>query len=342
MTAMRGAGETVAFGDGELEVGLATCDRPEFVEEWFRKCLGPCAERNLHVVVYDSSTDDATAALVRRLNETRAERVGYVKVPSDVLIGQKPLWAIENSSAEYVWVSGDSRYPDFSQMDALVFPLVRDGLDFVTFYPMDGIGPQVRYTDKDRFLYDAFASATCIGTSIFRAGLFEPLRKDESLRQRLDSLFDDNYGFAWLGYFYCLFGMHGSEAAYANVASRDILPSRKVQSWAKRFYGCWCEDLCKVIDGLPDDVYRGKGLVPKHVWDVMNLDSLDYCFRGRIGGDLTPANYSRFMESGMLERCTYGVDRMGRIASCPVSLARVFYFLLRSMRWVKRRLPLNG
>lgn len=301
----------VQFDAGEFEIAVATYRRPEFVRIWLDKCYEPAIGRNILLSVYDSSPDDETEKMIGSFNEGRDVKVQYHHVDEGTVIGYKPMLPILNTKSTYLWVSGDSRYHDFDELDEKLFPMIKNrNID----YAVINIGDKRRlqdtvFDDKGEMLHACFVTTTCIGMSIYRTAIFDIIRNNPSLLEQYDKRFGNNYGFAWLGYFYNVYAMGEYKAALVNAGTKSILKKAKIQSWAVRFYGCWAEDLCQIIDGIPDS-YADKDSIPKETWDVMGLDSISYGYKARKYGDLDTEKYIELERNGMIAKLT---DKPGRI-----------------------------
>lgn len=301
----------VQFEAGEFEIAVATYKRPEFVRIWLDNCYEPAVRRNILISVYDSSPDDGTEKMIDSFNENRNVKVQYHRVDEKTIIGYKPMLPILNTTSTYIWVSGDSRYQDFDELDEKLFPMIKNkDIDYAVIdIGNDHPRPDMVFDDKGKMIHACFVATTCIGMSIYRTAIFDIIRNDSSLLEQYDKKFGNNYGFAWLGYFYNVYAMGEYKAALVNAETKSILKKAKVQSWAVRFYGCWAEDLCQIIDSIPDS-YADKDSIPKETWDVMKLDSISYGYKARKYGDLDADKYAELKKRGIIAKLT---DKPGRI-----------------------------
>ncbi len=306
----------VSFEDGELEIALVTYNRQPFVMEWISQCHNEVVKRNISLSIYDSSTDGKTKSYIETYNKTHP-KINYVEVQPETEVGYKPMLAILNSHARYIWVVGDSRYHEFSDLDKKVFPYIKQGLDYIQLGVVANLENDGKiYTDKSEFLRECLISATCIGCSIYKTELFRSLKEDSKKMQECDEKYRHNYGFGWLGYFYESYAERDNKAVFVVVKINGILPKLKKQVWARRFYECWVENLCEVIDSLPDS-YESKYYVPRETWKKMKLDSHAYCYRARSSGGLSPAIYIKYKNNGMLQRVTDKINRIHFYAAAP-------------------------
>ena len=303
------------FDNDEMEIVIATYNRADFVRKLLELYYEDCKIRNISIMVLDSSSNDDTKNVVEE--EIQNERnIKYKRVSSDTIIGYKSVMALMESKAKYVWIMGDSRYQDLEEMDVRVFPLIKENISFITFWPDKRKADCCVYDNINEFLLENLDSTTCIGTSIYNADLFRQFVSDSVNKNNLDELFAKNYGFAWLGYTYCALASVEGKFAYVNISYSNINSDKKIQTWAKRFYGCWCDDLCDLIEKLPDS-YHSKNDVIRHLWKRLNLDSWGYAFKSRLHGDLNNDNYKRMLDSGRLQICTPKIGRLYFVVNMP-------------------------
>lgn len=321
--------EKICFQDNEFEIAVATYKRPEFIKRWLDKCYQAVVERNIRLSVYDSSPDDNTESYIEAFNKNKGQKVDYHRIDTETFIGYKPMIPILESAAEYLWVSGDSRYHDFDELDERVFPLIKNkSIDYAVINMINnGSETETVIDNHDEMLRKCFVSSTCIGMSIYRTAIFDPIKKDPDLKKSYDLLFANNFGFGWLGYFYSVYAMQKYRTALINVKVNNIL-KKKTQTWAVRFYGCWADDLCQIIDNIPDS-YTNKGEVPKETWSVMNLDSFSYCYRVRKYGDLNGDKFDELERNGTLKRLSDNRSRIKLFAVAPMQVLDIAYFIFR-------------
>ena len=311
----------IVFDDNEFEIIIATYNRANFVSKLLDICYDDCSKRNINITVLDSSTNDDTKAVVDDKNK-KGWNVKYKKVSSDVIIGYKSVAALLESTCKYVWIMGDSRHQDFNEMDLKVFPLIKDDANFITFYPDKNKKDVYVYDNVNEFLLDHLDSTTCIGTSIFNAELFrQKMMKDEFVAD-MDEKFAQNYGFAWLGYIFSSLAESSGKIAYVNIDFKNIYSNQKKQTWAKRFYGCWCEDLCDFVFKLPA-TYKNKNDIIRKVWDNLSLDSLTYLYKGRLFGDVNFKVVHELYEKGYLSICTEKQKRFLIVAQTPKIVVKI-------------------
>lgn len=309
----------VIFDDDEFEIAIATYKRSEFIQKWLEKCYEPAMERSIKLSIYDSSPDIKTKEVVEKFNKDKRSKVQYHHVDEKTIIGYKPMIPILESTSKYLWISGDSKCHDFGELDEKVFPYIKDkSVDYIVMNTANNYRmPDTLFDDKSKMIHSVFVASTCIGLSIYRTAIFDPIKKNASLLQQYDKLFKNNYGFAWLGYFYNVYAMGEYKALLANVEIKDTLNKAKTQSWVVRFYGCWADDLCQIIDNIPAS-YENKDGIPKETWEVMKLNSMAYGYKARKFGDLNGKKYQELKKAGIIDRLTDRPSRIRYFATAPM------------------------
>ncbi|MCM1089530.1 MAG: hypothetical protein NC413_01705 [Muribaculum sp.] len=306
----------ITFEEGELEIAMVTYNRCEFVADWLDICYEDMRKRNIHFSIYDSSTNDDTELYIKRFKEEHLNTdIEFHRIDSEYLLGMKPLLPLMQSASKYVWVAGDSRYWDYEMLDREVFPRIKQNMDCIVLY-VNGCDENIEkiYTNMQEFVNTAFISLTCIGATIYKTSVFEPLKKDRSLRIKSDEKYGNNYAFGWLGYFLEALLSQEHRTFYSITKPPVIIRSdEKKWSWGKRYCQCWVKDLLDILDGI---AYKCKGTdqIAKDAWLYISLDDPQNCYFARKEGDLTPQTYEKYMRNGMLDRCSRHVDRLERFA----------------------------
>ena len=335
----------IRFDDNELEIAIVTYNRAKFVQIWLEKCYEPACERNILISVYDSSTNEETYELIESFNKNAKMQINYVRIDSDTTIGYKPMCPILQSQSQYLWLCGDSRYHDFDELDVKAFPFIKQRLDYILLQIVNNAENDGKiYTDLNDFFRECFISVTCVGLSIYKTEMFTDLRNNPELKKKYDDLFKRCYGFAYLGYFYNVFARGSYKAGFAKVKIHNILSKKKVQTWAKRFYGCWIEELCYIMDNIPE-TYKDKDAVLKETWKKMKLDKPKYCYNARKSGALNDELYMKYKKNGMIDRVLDDDKRIKFYAIAPVKdverkykLYSIITFPVKIIRYIKESL----
>lgn len=328
----------IRFENGQFEIAIATYKRPEYVGAWLEYCYDACIDRNISLSIYDSSPDSSTKDIIMQFVSYKHANLAYHHVNEETIIGYKPMIPLMESKSEYLWISGDSRYHDFNELDEKVFPYIQKRLiDYICFNTSNNYQiPDKEYSDLGEMLHDVFIPSTCIGLSIYRTEIFSPLKTNKKMLSSYNSLFSNNFGFSWLGYFYNLYALGEYKTLLVNIKTNLLLKDqKKTQSWAKRFYGCWANDLCQIIDNIPDR-YKGKDAIPKNTWKIMGLEAIPYCYISRKSGDLNKKKYKDMEKEGLIERITDNPQRIRFFACAPMFIIECLYTIYRACHHEKR------
>ena len=281
----------ICFDDNELDIILVTYNRDKFVEEWLEKCGNEIEIRNINLWIYDSSTNDKTKDVVNNRNLCAQKNIGYKYISDELSVGHVVLQAIMESKAKYVWVVGDSRCNDFSDLDKKVFPYIKKGIDHIVLRTIDNeVNDGTIYDDKDLMFRECFISMTCTGFYIYKTAIFDALKNDDAFRENCRKKYDNNYGFTWMGYFLESYAKDDYVTVFTDVKTIDIEPEKKVKRWSARFYKCWCDDLCNIIDGI-SQVYDADDSISRYTWRVLGFDTANMLYNNRKKELLNPVVY---------------------------------------------------
>jgi len=106
------------------------------------------------------------------------------------------------------------------------------------------------------------------------------------------NVFNRNDGFSNNGMMYNVLAKKSRvRISVSEIGRISELSKRKVPGWLKRYIEVWGDNLCYMIDNL-DDIYAPyKEKVLKEVWDVLNLDEAEWCYKAKLAGGLSPDIY---------------------------------------------------
>lgn len=307
----------VTFDPGEFEIALVTYNRSDFVAEWLEHCYFQVKIRNISLSIWDSSTNHDTEKYIKIFNQKNSSNIAYYHVDSETSVGYKPMFPLLNVASKYIWISGDSRRHDFNLLDQKIFPYLKQDIDYVIFHAISNEENDGKvYSERNEFLQDCFLSVTCIGLSIFKSSIFEPLKTNYKLKNEYDKKYKNNYGFSWIGYFLEMFALKNYRALFSIVPIIEIRSKQKIRSWFKRYYHCWVEDLCNLLDGVSEK-YKNIDIVLKDTWKYLALDRPSICYEVRKAGDLNLQTFYKYKNNGMLDKVSMQLDRLERFATCP-------------------------
>lgn len=281
----------VVFDDNELNIILITYNRDKFVQNWIEKCGREIAERNINFSIYDSSTNEKTKLIVDNLNNSLQRKIIYKYVSDELSVGHVVFQAVMESNAKYVWVVGDSRCHNFSDLDEKVFPYIKKGVDHIVLHTINNEENDGKiYRDKDLMVKECFVSMTCTGFFIFRTEIFNELKNNDVFRNSCMEKYDDNYGFTWMGYFLEAYAKKNYVTAFTCVPVIAIEPEKKIRRWSTRFYKCWCSDLCNILDGI-SLIYNVDDSILKFTWKLLGFDTAIILYNNRKDGVLNPISF---------------------------------------------------
>lgn len=305
----------ILFDTDELEVILITYNRHKFVAEWIERYVDELLARNIKISVYDSSTDEETKLQIEKENLKHEEnKIRYEYITSKLSVGHVVLEAILKSMAKYVWVVGDSRCHNFSDLDSKVFPYIKSGMDHIVLKTVDNEENDGKiYADKNEMLKECLISMTCTGFYIYKTALFEPLKKDTEFFKSCFKKYDDNYGFTWMGYFLESYAKNSNHrTVFVKIPVIDIEPEKKVTRWSQKFYKCWCSDLCNVIDGISEQYEANDDLIKK-VWKILGFDLSQSLYVNCKEGILNSEIYQKYKQ--ILARVSNNVEKIESFAN---------------------------
>ena len=305
----------VTFETNEFEIAIVTYNRCEFIEAWLTYCYVQIKKRNIGLSIYDSSTNNDTEEYINNFISMHNDKIiQYYHINSSVNIGYKPMFPILKSKSKYIWVSGDSRCHDFKYLDEKVFPYLKQDIDYAVFHVVNNEENDGKvYTDRDELLKDCFLSMTCIGLSIYKTSLFDPIKYDNNMKHECDKRFKENYAFAWIGYFLEMFSLGQYNALFSIIPIKNIKSDIKVQSWFNRCLGCWIEDLCDLMEKVSGK-YKYTELVLKDTWKYMSFDSPEFYKNVWEKGDLNKETYKKYQDNGMLKKVNQQTEMMKMFA----------------------------
>lgn len=325
----------VIFDDHELEISVVTYNRADYIKVLLEKNYFEARDRNITFIISDSSPNDKTRFVVESFNKKHDATVIYKHYDSNTTVGYKPILSILDSNSKYVWIFADSRFFDFEELDKKIFPHIKNNIEWISLFNNNfNFINEAVISDKTQMIHEFFVPITCVGCSIFKSSLFDFL-KDQQEKKKIDSIFKNSYGFAYLGYFFTAFSKSERyKASFSIVKFYDIpnyLGVKKVQTWSKHFLECWIDELIHLINNIPN-CYKNKEQLLEETWNTMKLDSFHYLYIIRKG-DLNRQSFNKYKQAGIIRRISKHPLRIYLFANCPIFLLKciVFcYYMLKS------------
>lgn len=318
----------IRFDDGELEVSIVTYNRYKFVRQWIEMCYDELEKRNIDISIYDGSPNTETENYISNLKK-QGYKIDYHHVSSDIHIGYKPVLPFLATNSKYIWVVGDSRTHDFEEFDRRVFPKIKQGIDYVSMYVVSNSKNDGKiYSDQEIMINDNFSNGTCIGLSIYKTEIFEPIRSNPDFLIECDRKYGDNYGLGWLGYFYECFARKSYQTYFVNINTYTF--KGKTEAWLGNFSLSWVENLMGIIDQIPDSYFGTNPMIArnnllKRVWREIGIDSCDYLYLGRKHNGLNPEIYVKYSKTKQWNRVTEHKGRIMFYAYAPMWLLRLLH-----------------
>lgn len=326
------------IGEGmvsSIEIELITYNRCEIVEKWIRSSINYISKNKIALAVYDSSTNDDTEKLIYNLNKEYAPFcIKYIHLNSNVRVDEKVLKAILDSNYKYTWPIGDSRLVNFADVKQKVLPSIETGCDFVCLWNntvCDNDGK--KYTKAVDFFYDCFWHATWLGGIIFKKEIFDALQNTKTYNDYMEKFYR-NDGFSYLGVFYDLIAKKEIDASFVLIHIEEIGANKKT-AWIKRYLEVWCDNLCYLVDHIPDEYNAAKDKVLKETWEILGLDGYDFCFKARQNDGINKEIYEYYKKLGLLNRVTKNVNRIKIFSTWPYPFVFGYWFVNKCFSKIK-------
>lgn len=282
---------------------ILTCNRPKTID-YLVKNIAPLYRRlGADLIIYDSSSDDATERVVESTYEKGYTNVIYKKytgIFDGLSLDHKVMGAYRDFADEYdyLWLCRDG-----------LIPILDDLIDNLRFYKSQNVdciivdsqsrtgGLQIEKTyekkeDCERFLLDQAMRLQTLGMQIHSSKLAKHLLETIPL--------DDTT--------YCLWQMAAPFRAFADNPYKVVFTSRGVFSpnyaaygshfWQKagKTFEVWAVRWSTIIASMPDSYARAKGACMK----VYTVDFHPFSPRAllemRCGGGLTPTLVRKYAE----------------------------------------------
>lgn len=311
------------FDNDELEMAMITYNRPSFVKEWLDSCCQKIIDFNILLSIYDSSENEDTRDIVNDYNKICKGYIKYVRLPSSTTGGYKYLYPILETKAKYLMVVGDSRCHSMEGLAKNVFPNISSKYDLIVLsYYNDEKNDKKEFNDLESFLEECFIPITCCGFTIFNMNVFALLRNDKREADRLNSLYRDKYGFAYLGYYLDCYSKSSKKSILLKSPWKELSSMKKHAYWHSQFYECWCDELCQIMDSISDE-YGDKDSVLKKTWKRLELDAFDRMIRIKESGALKYSDYKRMKKFGYLRRVTDRSNTFCFVTMMPVFILKI-------------------
>jgi|GEM_PF-3255783 len=325
--------DSPVFCDNEFEMAMITYKRASFVRRWLSECIEGIKKYNIQLSIYDSSDNDDTFSVIEQISTEYDYIIRYNRLPSNTTGGYKYIPPILATTCKYIMIVGDSRYHVIDDLANNVFPLIKSGrFDAISLSYFNNEQDEMKeYDCFNDYYYECFIPLTCCGMTIFKTSVFDAIKCNPNELTRYDMLYKGMFGFAYMGYYLEAFAKDSNKAITVKVPWHSINPQRKIQHWNIKFYECWCDELCEIMDRLPNTI-QNKDIILKNTWETMKLDGFDDLYLARKAGGLTMIDYRRMVSKGYLQRVTSRTYRFKLMATMPLFLITPVYFIFRCIR----------
>lgn len=322
--------ETIVFNDYEFEMSLITYKRALFVKEWLEECYDDLSLSNVVLSIYDSSDDDETETMLK--SSEKYKNIKYIRLPDTTSGGYKYIPPILETQSKYIMIVGDSRCHCVRDLNERVFPLIKQGYDVISLsYFNDEPFESKEYNDANLFFEERFIPITCCGMTIFKTEVFESIRHNEIKRKDYNQKYQEMFGFAYLGYYLEAYAEKDRLSVAVKIPWHKLKAQKKVQYWNKKYYECWCDELCQIMDHLPN-VYLQKDEILQRTWNRLHLATYDIIAQAKNAGGLTYNDYKRMVSKGYLKRVTKRIGRFRFSSIMPIWLFNFWFFFFRAIR----------
>jgi len=319
--------------NNSIEIAIATYNRANILALWLEKCYKTATNIGFVISVYDSSTNDDTAELIATFNRDKENKVKYVRVDTSVRLDDKIMMSLLETECDYVWPLGDSRVFDFCKVEKKVIPFTDNGYDIACLWgdlPLGNDGKT--YTNVVEFFNDCFWHATWLGGIIYKRTVFDFDFQDDIYIRHM-SIFNRNDGFSNNGIMFNVLAKKNNLKISVSAIGRIYELSKcKEPGWLKRYIEVWGDNLCYMIDNLDERYNPFKEKVLKEVWEVLDLDKAEWCYRAKKAGGLTPEIYEYYDSYGLLDRVSNRKDNIRYFAFSSEKQTRMKYLKYKTTK----------
>lgn len=335
-------GNIIRFNDSELEMAMITYERPSFVKDWLSNCLMDIIKFNIKLSIFDSSISNDTFDVIKEFNEKTNNVIIYKRLPSTTTGGYKYVPPILETTSKYIMIVGDSRCHSVSDLCERIHSFIRDNIELIVLSFFNNESYEIKkYQGLNPFLEECFIPITCCGMTVFRTSVFDSIRLNSEERERFDNCYKDKFGFAYLGYYLESFAYSKQSSVFVKSPWKDLNPQKKIQHWNKKFYECWCDELCQIMDYLPNQ-YENKDYVLRSTWSKLHIDSFETIMKAKRAGGLRFSDYRRMKEKGYLSRVTDKRIQFFFSSFLPKAILSLVYFFYTYVARVIKRLKRNN
>lgn len=320
----------------DIEIEISTYNRSHILKKWLENNYD-CLERlGISLAIYDSSMNDETQELLVEWNKSlQSKKIKYVRVDSETRVDEKVLLSMIESEHNYVWPLGDSRNINFKDIEEKVISFLETDYDLACIWSETCLNNDGKtYDNALDFFNDCFWHATWLGGLILRRELLDELQNSEKLKKYLEK-YNRNDGFSYLGILYEIMAGKKIMASFSVIGIEEISKNKK-PGWLKRYLQVWCDNLCFLMDMLPEYYTPIKRKVLKEVWTKLELDGAYWCYQARISGGLNKEIFQYYDEKGLIDRVSDNKIRIRWFATLNKIFLLIYYMELKAKKKILR------
>jgi len=324
--------------DRKLAYIIATCDRPELIQE-FCDTVASYYSDFFDIYIYDSSKSDETELACKKF-----EYVRYIQCSKGISLPEKVYDILvdfsKRSEYSYIWLASDSLRYKKKGIDRIVNAVNSEAYDMVVLDHFNYNGDNEIYDDVDSFFQNCIWMTTLLGSVILKRG---------SMLQQFDKvlyhrIFCDSEIIDWsINYFYFhkASTVENFKALQLNTNGQINFSFRKKNNyWRKNAFKLYCEEWGRLFDLLPVCYTNKEKVLRQSAYDAIIGDESAF-IKLRIDGIFSLREYVKYKK--IWEKISYvkkGV--LFSIALTPKIIYKIPFFfksklLLHKIRKLKKR-----
>ena len=253
---------------------IPTQNRDEAIDYYLDNKLLIFSQKNIDVVICDSSNNELTKRCVERFWEKGFNNLYYsfyANDGSDLLGGNKLYHALNEykEKYEYIWLSGDTTVIDIERIYDDVESGIMQECDFIHIY-RNSYGKQTQYISDCNVFFRYFAwSMTHCCSYILSKKMVECVLNFASNLGKID------ISFMFVDAIYEYIAFHQFKALYIKDNLFQVSPYRTKSTvhTQKRILEVWAKHWCDEIDALPAVYDNNKDFVKKSLSNNIGLFS---------------------------------------------------------------------
>lgn len=308
----------------DLVIVIPTCDRCNSIDYLLFKTVNDLWLFGIDIVIYDSSCDNRTEAVVKNFILDGYNNVFYKRytgVFDGFSLDNKVMEAYrEHLNYKYIWVMRDGLVPTLASVYDEFLKIFKDNPDIVVVdasFRNNGDHYTKEYDECSSFFLDNMARATVLGCLIFSSHAAGYMVDHYPLNETTYSLWSGVVPFHYFAEKQIMIMLYISDIFEYNIAGTKNLFWNK----AGKAFDQWCYYWDKVINALPSVYDKYKPIVERiEMYDFypFNMESL---LRMRGNGGLDWKLIQKYKDI-IPKVCNTSMWKFKLAAAIPKSLAR--------------------